>query len=86
MRARRRKPAKSELQRETVARPGLSQPDLQTLNRGLFGLEQADAGREAEAAAEGSMQDPLQDWPEAEGERDRWLLERDAQQADQEER
>ena len=85
MRARRRKPAKTERQRQAVAPVPLSEPDLQALNRGLFGLEKADAGRGAGAAAEGSVQDPLQDWPEAEGGPDRWLLERGTQQGDQEE-
>jgi hypothetical protein len=52
--------------------------ELQALNRGLLGAEDAGAGREA-AAAEGSVEDPLQDWPEAEGEADRWLRERSAE-------
>ncbi len=72
------------MQREAVVPAPLSQPNLLALNRGLFGLEPAVAGREADAAAEGSVEDPLQDWPEAEGEPDRWLLERGAQQGDQE--
>jgi hypothetical protein len=31
------------------------------------------------AARDGSVEDPLQDWPEAEGEPDRWLDERGGQ-------
>ncbi len=32
--------------------------------------------REPEAVADLSIEDPLQDWPELEAEKDRWLLER----------
>ncbi|MBI3043827.1 MAG: hypothetical protein HYY78_13495 [Betaproteobacteria bacterium] len=84
MRARRRSAAKAGQPRKAASPVPPPQPDLQALNQGLFGLE--GAGREAGAAAEGSVQDPLRDWPEAEGEPDRWLLEREAQQGEQEER
>jgi hypothetical protein len=40
-----------------------------------------EGGRAADIAPEGdaSVEDPLQDWPEAEGEPDRWLDERGAE-------
>lgn len=61
-------------------------PGLEALNPGLVGIEKPEAGREADAAADGSVQDPLQDWPEAEGEPDGWLLERATPPREQEER
>jgi hypothetical protein len=75
MRRKKRKPAKSEEPRTAPSADSPPQPDLQALNPGLLGAEDAGVVPEA-AAAEGSVQDPLQDWPEAEGEADRWLLER----------
>jgi hypothetical protein len=40
----------------------------------LLGLEPERGAQEAEG--DGSVQDPLEDWPELAAERDRWLLER----------
>lgn len=60
--------------------------DLQAVNPGLVGIEQPEADRAAGAAVDGSVEDPLQDWPEAEGEPDRWVLERGAQESEQQER
>lgn len=85
MRARKRRRAKAGPPVKAPAPLPAAQPDLDALNPGLAGLEKADAGL-ADAAAEGSVQDPLQDWPEAEGEPDRWTLDRGAQQGEQQER
>jgi hypothetical protein len=52
-----------------------AQPDVAAESRALL-----DAGEsrhpEADARGEGSVQDPLQDWPESSGERDAWIAER----------
>jgi hypothetical protein len=62
-RARARRPA-PVTPSETVAAPG----------HALLGLE-PDRGTQA-AEGEGSVEDSLEDWPELEAERERWLLER----------
>jgi hypothetical protein len=47
--------------------------DANAASGALLALE---AGRAPEPDGDGSVEDPLQDWPEAEGEPDRWLDER----------
>ena len=47
--------------------------DANAASGALLALED---GREPEPDGDGSVEDPLQDWPEAEGEPDRWLDER----------
>jgi len=47
--------------------------DANAASGALLALED---GRRPEAEADGSVEDPLQDWPEPEGEPDRWLDER----------
>ena len=47
--------------------------DANAASSALLALED---GRAAEPDSDGSVEDPLQDWPEAEGEPDRWLDER----------
>ena len=41
----------------------------------LFESREKDAGADADP----SVEDPLQDWPELEAEKDEWLLERDSE-------
>ena len=51
-----------------------SQPDLDVVSRALLGLGEWRGAPDAQA--EGSIEDPLGDWPESSGEPDQWLLER----------
>ena len=50
-----------------------AEQDLDATSRALFDLEQ---GREPQVTDEGSVEDPLQDWPESTGEPDQWQNER----------
>ncbi len=86
MGTRRRVQAKAGPRVKAAAPVPPAPPDLEALNPGLVGIEKPEAGREADAAVEGSVEDPLQDWPEAEGEPDGWLLERGTPPGEQEER
>jgi hypothetical protein len=55
-------------------RPAPVPEDLDAASRALVEAEDARMGRQPDVAAEGSVQDPLADWPEVE--QDRWVLER----------
>lgn len=68
---RRRKP----LRKETAPPPPGAPEDLNATSRALYGVSQAEEP-EAEAQGNESIEDPLQDWPESEGEADEWLKER----------
>jgi hypothetical protein len=50
--------------------------DLNAASRALVEAEDGRMGRQRDVAAEGAVQEPLADWPEAEAEQDRWVLER----------
>jgi len=53
-----------------------------SLNPSLEGADERDA-RRGRRGQEGSVEDPLQDWPEdGAADRDDWLLDRDAERAD----
>jgi hypothetical protein len=73
--------AKAKKARRTKARPKTvrerSAPvpaeDANAASGALLALED---GRAPEPDGDGSVEDPLGDWPEAEGEPDRWLDER----------
>jgi hypothetical protein len=73
MKAKRKRRATSR-GRAKAAAPVVRSEGADAPGHALLGLE-PDRGAQA-AAGEGSVEDPLEDWPELEAERDRWLLER----------
>jgi hypothetical protein len=52
--------------------PAVQQRPQDAVNPALF----ESGEKEAEADADPSVEDPLQDWPELEAEKDEWLVER----------
>jgi hypothetical protein len=50
--------------------------DAGAVNPALFESKQEEAAADAEV----SVEDPLQDWPEVEAEKDQWLLERNGKE------
>jgi hypothetical protein len=88
MNAKRRNPKaagrrrKAQRVKKAAAPAALEPQDLQPLNPGLFGVEEAAADRPNDE----SMQDPLQDWPEAEGAADEWLRDRGGRKDEDEQR
>jgi hypothetical protein len=74
-RARRARRAGSRTKAQPV--PPVAVPeDLNAAIAALLEAEDGRMGRQPDVAAEGSVQDPLADWPEVETEQDRWVLER----------
>jgi hypothetical protein len=55
--------------------PVVQQGPQDAVNPALFGSKE----KEAAADADASVEDPLQDWPEVEAEKDQWLLERNGE-------
>jgi hypothetical protein len=67
----RRKPRRAKNGPAILAAPPTLQ-DAGAVSPALFEPEE----KEAEADADPSVEDPLQDWPEIDAEKDRWLLDR----------
>ena len=75
---------KAKKARRTKARPKRARapaapvPDQNgnAASAALLALEDGRRAADMEPEGDGSVEDPLQDWPEAEGEPDRWLDER----------
>jgi hypothetical protein len=74
----RKKSARSRRKpRRTKKRPtiGIAQRPQDAVNPALLDSKE----KEARADADASVEDPLQDWPEVEAEKDQWLLEREGE-------
>jgi predicted P-loop ATPase len=54
----------------------LPDQDTNAASSALLALEEGRGAADVEPEGDGSVEDPLQDWPEQEGEPDRWLEER----------
>jgi hypothetical protein len=70
----RRTKARSKQARAPTA-PGPDQ-NGNAASAALLALENGRRAEDVEPEGDGSIEDPLQDWPEPEGEPDRWLDER----------
>ena len=71
--------AKKTRRAKSRPRPGrapAAPPPAENANAASDALLALEDGREPDPERDGSVEDPLQDWPEAEGEPDRWLDER----------
>jgi hypothetical protein len=55
--------------------PRVPAPDASATSRALVDLEES---RDPDAERDGSVEDPLHDWPESADDTDEWLRERDA--------
>lgn len=64
------------------APPPPAEEDLNAMSSAVFDLGQ-ERQPEAQAPADDSIEDPLQDWPESSGEPDQWLKERRARSDEQ---
>jgi len=54
----------------------LPDQDANAASGALLALEEGRRAPDVQPAADDSVEDPLQDWPEAEGDPERWLEER----------
>jgi hypothetical protein len=68
----RRKPRRA---RNKAAIPAAPQTPQDAVNPALFEPKEG----ESRADADPSVEDPLQDWPEVEAEKDQWLLDRNGE-------
>lgn len=68
----RRKPRRTKSRRVV---PAVQQRPQDAVNPALLDSKE----KKATADADASVEDPLQDWPEVEAERDQWLLERNGE-------
>ncbi len=76
--ARAKKVRRAKRRPEKVRAPAgpLPDQDANAASDALLALEEGPRAADVEPEGDGSVEDPLQDWPEAEGEPDRWLEER----------
>ena len=76
--ARAKKAHRAKRRTEKVRAPAEPVPDrdANAASGALLALEDGRGAAGVEPEGDGSVEDPLQDWPEAEGEPDRWLDER----------
>lgn len=71
---------------KNIAAPPALVPEQEgnAASRALLGVDDGRGAADAEPEGNGSVEDPLQDWPESEGEPDQWLDERGGQSVEDE--
>jgi hypothetical protein len=83
-RAKKARRVKARSKRVRVPSAPVSDQGGNAASAALLALEEGRRGADMEPEGDGSVEDPLQDWPEAGGEPDRWLEERGGQGVEKE--